>query len=265
MIGTIAGDILGSIYESWMFQATITEENVNTFNLFNSACIFTDDSVLTCATADAILSGASYREKYIEWFNKYPNRGWGSGFGDWVKNAKNNSKTNNSYGNGAMMRVGPIGMAFDKIEEVLEQAKLSAQNSHDSPEAIKGAQAIALATYLAKRKVEKNEIRKELEARFHYDLSPDNKTIRDTFNHRTTHCDVTGPQAICVFLNSDSYEATIRNAIYTQGDCDTICAIAGGLAQQYYRMIPNEIFFFTRRKMALEMFELAGKFHSKYD
>jgi ADP-ribosylglycohydrolase len=264
MIGAIYGDVLGSIYESWIFQDAIV--NKTDIRLFSSAALFTDDTVLTVAIADAIIENKPYTDKIIEWFNKYPNRGYGSSFVEWISEYKNNPKfRNNSYGNGAMMRVSPIAYAFDDLKTAEKNAIEQSEFTHNHEESYIGVKAIVSAVWLAKRNFSKDEIKKYIENTFGYDLNKTIQEVRDTFDHRTTRCSITCPQALIVFLQSESFEDTILNAIYSKGDCDTIAAIAGSIAYPYYKYnVPDNIKNFVFSKLPPDMLLVIDKFNKKF-
>jgi ADP-ribosylglycohydrolase len=228
MIGAIAGDIIGSVYE-W--------HNIKTtdFPLFTPNCRFTDDTVLTVAIADSILTGTNYVLKLKEYYHLYPNAGYGGSFKSWAESGS--AEPYNSWGNGSAMRVSPVGFAFNTIEEVLEQAKKSAEVTHHHPEGIKGAQATASAVFLARTGQSKEEIKKYIEKIFHYNLDTSLDLIRPTYSFDVS-CQGSVPQAIRAFLESDSYEDAVRKAVSLGGDSDTITCITGGIAQAYYKEIP---------------------------
>ena len=161
MIGVIAGDIIGSVHEHAMVKSA-------DFPLFDPLCRFTDDTVLTVATAHAILSGASYEQAYREFGRQYPDAGYGGSFYRWL--LADEPRPYNSWGNGSAMRVAPVGFAFDSVDAVLREAEASAAVTHNHPEGIKGAQATALAVFLARCGASKDHIREELMRRFGYDL-----------------------------------------------------------------------------------------------
>src|SRR5262245_17097748 len=140
MLGAIAGDVIGSVYERYPIKTT-------KFPLFHPRCRFTDDTVMTVAVANAILEGVDYGISLKTFGRKYPNAGYGGTFIDWIFQAE--VQPYNSWGNGSAMRVSPVGLAFNTVEQVLAEAKRSAEVSHNHPEGIKGAQATALAVYLA--------------------------------------------------------------------------------------------------------------------
>jgi ADP-ribosylglycohydrolase len=263
MLGAICGDIIGSIYESWYFQDTVKDLN---FEIFTSASIFTDDTVLSVAIADAILTKQPYEQKLVEWFGKYPNRGYGGGFVTWANEfSKYPKNRNTSNGNGCCMRVSPIGFAFNDLHTVQLEAIKSSEYTHNTPEAAKGAQAVASAVFLANRGKSKQEIKNYIESTFGYNLNHDVEYVRNNFDHRTTRCDVAVPQALICFLQGTDYENTIRLAIYSKGDCDTIAAIAGSIAYAFYKEIPNNILMFAFSKIPQDMRYIASTFHDLYN
>jgi len=231
MFGAIIGDIIGSTRE---FQKNKTKD----FELFPDGSDFTDDTVLTIATADAILNKRNYGDVYKEYALKYPNRGYGGSFYKWILDT--NSEPYNSFGNGSAMRVSPIGWAFDTLEKVLEEAKKSAEVTHNHPEGIKGAQAVASAVFLARTGSSKEKIRDYLKSTFQYDLdrSVDEIRLRCTGD---CSCIKSVPEAIICFLESESFEDAIRNAISLGGDADTQACITGSIAEAFYGDIPENI------------------------
>ena len=232
MIGSIIGDIVGSVYE-------FTPNNIKTkqFEFFNPNGSYTDDSILTFATADWLLHGGEVAHYYSKYGEKYPwpMGGYGGGFKLWlVRSIRHQDyRPYNSCGNGSAMRVGPVGWAFDTIEEILAKAKESAECTHNHPEGIKGAQATALAIMMARHGCDKNEIRSEIEKRFEYDLQFTCEQIRPTYTWGGT-CQDSVPQAIVAFLDGEDYEDSIRNAISIGGDSDTIGCITGSIAEAYF-------------------------------
>ncbi len=230
MLGAIIGDIIGSKYE---FNGVKTKD----FELFLDGSTFTDDTVLTIATADAILNNKSYFEVYKNYPKMYPNRGYGTYFYRWFN--ENEASPYNSFGNGSAMRVSPIGWAFNTLSEVLEEAKKSAEVTHSHPEGIKGAQAVASAIFLARIGKSKKEIEEYIKYNFGYNLDRSVDEIRDTADFDDT-CKVSVPEAIICFLESKSFEDAIRNAVSLGADADTQACIAGSIAEAYYKEIPKE-------------------------
>jgi len=233
MLGAIIGDVVGSVYE---WERTKKMD----FPLFSKKSTFTDDTVLTVATAIAILEGREdYAYLYKEYALHHIDTGFGGMFLEWAK-AKDMQPAYNSYGNGSAMRVCPIGYAFDDIETTLEEARISAIVTHNHPEGIKGAEAVACAIFLARMGDSKEQIKKYIEDRFHYNLNRTIEEIRPTYEFETS-CQGSVPEAIIAFLDSKNFEDSIRLAVSLGGDSDTLACMAGGIAEAYYKKIPTEM------------------------
>mgnify|MGYP003814220791 CR=1 FL=1 len=254
MLGAMIGDIVGSVYE-W--------HNIKTkdFPLFRSDCFFTDDTVMTAATADALMKGGTkddFIDAYREWGRRYPDAGYGGRFRAWL--ASEDRAPYGSWGNGSAMRVSPCGWLADcgsfaatgRIpESVLNAAALSASVTHNHPEGVKGAQATAAAIFLARHYAAggcgrprspdglKAEMKQYIEARFGYDLSRTLDEIRPSYRFDES-CQQTVPQAITAFLESTGFEDAIRGAVSLGGDSDTLAAITGGIAEAAYG-IPDSV------------------------
>ena len=231
MLGAIIGDVIGSVHEG-------TGIKTKDFPLFVPRSTFTDDSVLTVAVAEWILSGQDLVDLLHAYYHNYPGRGYGGMFYDWASGRRR--QPYNSFGNGAAMRVSPVGFAFETIEKVLAWSERSAAVTHNHPEGIRGAQATAEAIYLVRRGQDKDQIRSTLESQFSYDLSARLAEIRPTYHFDET-CQGTVPQALAAFFESTSYEDAIRNAISLGGDADTLACITGGIAEAYYGGVPQEL------------------------
>jgi len=231
MLGAIAGDIIGSLYEGLRTKK-------KDFRLFTPLSIYTDDTVLTVAVADAILKGKDYGPTIKSYARHFPFRGYGPKFTRWFLLPF--TKPYNSLGNGSAMRVSPVAHAFQTEKEVLDQALRSAACTHNHPEGIKGAQAIALAVFLARNHASKEEIRSAISHRFGYNLSRHIDDIRPLYRINLT-CPGSVPEAIVAFLDSDSFEDAIRNAVSLGGDADTQAAMAGAIAEAFYGHIPAPI------------------------
>ncbi len=231
MLGALAGDIIGSVHE---FMGTKSTE----FPLFVDASRFTDDSVLSIAVADCLLTGASYVEKFYEYARAYPDRCYGAGFSRWIESGSR--EPYNSWGNGAAMRVSAVGFARGTMEEVLAEAKRSAEGTHNHPEGIRGAQATAAAVFLGRQGETKAGIRRFVQERFGYDLTRTVDAIRPTYSFNES-CQGTVPEAITAFLDSSDYEEAVRLAISLGGDADTLACIAGGIAEAFYGSVPKQI------------------------
>jgi len=254
MMGAIAGDIIGSVYE---FGRTKSKE----FPLFGPASAFTDDSVLTVAVAQAILTDGDYRRSALDFGRRYPDAGYGGLFRNWLNSP--DPKPYNSWGNGSAMRASPVGFAFDSVEDVLREAKRSAEFTHDHPEGIKGAQATALAVFLARTEWDKDLIRSEVTSHFGYDLDRTIDDIRPGYGFDES-CQRTVPEAIIAFLESDSYEDAIRNAISLGGDSDTLACIAGGIAEAYYGPLPGVITEQVKGILPADLWRVVEEFYTKF-
>jgi ADP-ribosylglycohydrolase len=231
MIGAIAGDIIGSIYE----HRPIKEIE---FPLFQTQSRFTDDTVMSLAVARAVLRGSDYGGEMKLLGRKYPLAGYGNNFFRWLY--EDDVKPYLSWGNGSAMRVSPVGFLFDTEQDVLREAKASALVSHNHPEGIKGAQSVALAILLARQGVNKEQIRTKIMADFGYNLSLTIQEIRPAYRFDVS-CQGSVPEAIIAFLDSGDYESAVRLAVSLGGDADTQACIAGGIAEAYYGGVPEEI------------------------
>ncbi len=231
MIGAIAGDIVGSVYE---FHNIKTKD----FPLFTDRCFFTDDSVLTIALADTLLTGKPYVENLRAFYQWYPDRGYGGSFHRWAQSKR--SEPYHSWGNGAAMRISPVGFAFDHLDTVLKKAEEFTAVTHNHPEGVKGGQCVAAAIFLARSGKTKEEIQHYVETRCGYDLSRHVDEIRPTYSFDES-CQGTVPQAIRAFLDSADFEDAIRTAISLGGDSDTLACITGGIAQAFYGGVPSWI------------------------
>ena len=254
LIGAIAGDVIGSVYE---YHAPKTTE----FKLFSPRSCVTDDSILTLAIADAILRKRRYLECVREYAREYPDSGYGGMFRNWMYSK--NPQPYNSYGNGSAMRVSPVGWAFETVDDVLKEAEASAAITHNHPEGIKGAQAVALAIFRARKKTTKVEIKDEIVARFGYDLSTNLEEIRPGYQFDET-CQKTVPPAIIAFLESYDFEDAIRKTISLGGDADTLAAITGSIAEAFYGGVPAEIVREVRQRVPLKLWEVVVEFNRRY-
>ncbi len=254
MIGAIAGDIIGSVYE----QSPIKTKE---FPLFHPKCCFTDDTVLTIAIAKAILGDRNYLKAVREIGRKYPHAGYGGTFIHWLHSTA--PEPYNSWGNGSAMRVSPIGFAFDTVDTVLREAARTAEISHNHPEGVKGAQATALSIYLARTSRDKTLIRREVVHRFGYDLDRTVEEIRPSYQFDIS-CQGTVPEAIIAFLDSDSYEDAVRNAISLGGDSDTLACITGGIAEAYYGPVAQPILKKVKTCLTEDLWQITEQFCHKY-
>ena len=225
MIGAIIGDIIGSTYE---FSNKVTSKE---FELFPYGSTFTDDTVLTIAVYDSIKNNIPLEQSFMNWINKYPNRGYGGMFFGWILSKK--KEPYGSKGNGSAMRVSSVGWLYDTEEDVLREAKRVSEITHNHIEGIETAQAVAMCIYLARNKKSKEEIKEYIESKFKYVLSKSVQEIRDGYIRSELAID-TIPQSIICFLDSNSFEESIRNAVYLGGNADTLAAITGSISEAYY-------------------------------
>jgi len=233
LYGAIIGDIVGSKYE---FHNIKTKD----FPFLSAGCSYTDDTIMTIAVANALLAWSGYDNtfpsKLIQEMQRlgrkypYPQGGYGGRFSAWLRS--DDPQPYNSLGNGSAMRVSPCALFAVSLEEALRLAEISASVTHNHPEGIHGAKAVAAAIFLASKKVSKDRIKKYLELNF-YPLSQPLDEIRKTYVFNEI-CRDTVPQAIIAFLESESFEDAIRNAVSIGGDSDTIAAITGSIAWAYY-------------------------------
>jgi ADP-ribosylglycohydrolase len=239
MIGAVAGDIIGSLYETRPIKVT-------SFPLFRWECTYTDDTVLTAAVAEAIMEDRPYAEAFRDYFRAYPSRGFGWKFRKWAQTPE--APAYGSWGNGSAMRVSPIGHAFSTLDAVMAEAERSALPTHDHPDAIAGAQAAAGAVFLARTGVGKAEMRRWAEEIFAYDFSEPLARVRPRYRFDPS-CRGTVPYAFLAFFEAADYEETVRLAVSLGGDSDTLACIAGGVAGAFYG-VPEEI-----RREALEFLD----------
>ena len=241
------GDIAGSSRESKPVSR-------KTFKLFTKDSSVTDDTALTVAVAEWMLDreGVDVGQSLIKWATEYPHAGYGSSFKRFLSHGSH--MTPGSTHNGAVMRVSPVGFLASSLEECLELSRESALPSHDSPQAVAGAQAAAAAIYLARTGSSKDAIREFLEKTFGYNLHRSYDEVRDEvrlaranrdIDYEASHERIVGAEpavqdAIIAFLAGSDYEDVIRKAIYLGGDADTEAAIAGGIAAAYYG-VPEEL------------------------
>ena len=224
LMGAIAGDVIGSRFEFHPHRST-------DFELFTSQCRFTDDTLLTIAVADALLHDLNYAETIQQYGRRFPNAGFGGFFRRWLHSE--DPQPYNSFGNGSAMRVSPVGWAFNSVEDVLKEAERSAAITHNHPLGIQGAQAVALAIFLARTGSSKQHLKKEISQRFDYNLDQTLDEIRPHYTFDET-CQGSVPQSIIAFIESNSLDDAIRKAVSLGGDADTQACIAGSIAEAFY-------------------------------
>lgn len=256
MYGAILGDMIGSPYE--FDRGSKTKE----FPLFSKYSTYTDDTVMTLAVADALLDAQPDAD--LEWtrnrlirgmqrFGKaYPHAGYGGMFRRWLR-AKD-PQPYGSYGNGSAMRVSSVGRLYNDLDTVRRMARLSAEVTHNHPEGIKGAEAVASAIFLARTGSTKAEIKTYIEENYHYDLSRTCDEIRPGYRH-VESCQETVPEAITAFLEGESFENVIRTAVSLGGDCDTLTCIAGSIAEAFYG-VPEELKEECRKRLPEDLLKV---------
>lgn len=259
LLGAIAGDVIGSVYE---FNPT---KNYN-FPLFDERMSYTDDTIMTIAVA----AWLAYDEKHskdglIAWMRRlgrsYPNPmgGYGASFSKWL--FQEDTAPYNSWGNGSAMRVSPVGFAADTLENALALARTTAEVTHNHPEGIKGAQAVAAAVYLARRGAGKEEIRNFVSREFGYNLLEGYAAIKRDY-HFNESCQLTVPQSLTAFFESTGYEDAIRLTVALGGDADTMGAITGAVATAFYKRIPDEIGRFVTERLPRYFLQIMLHFDS---
>ena len=254
MLGAIAGDIAGSVHENFRTKR-------KDFRLFLPVSTFTDDTVLTVAVADALLNGVDFGRTIRRYAWRRPLRGYGPRFYRWM--ATPGMEPYNSLGNGSAMRVSAVAYVAKSEDEVLELARRSAECTHNHPEGIKGAQAVALAIYLARMGKSKEEIRAKLAKDFGYDLDRTINEIRPNYRINLT-CPGSVPEALIAFLDSTDFEDALRNAVSLGGDADTQAAIAGAVAEAFYGGVPPEIVTRVWRKLPRSYRTVIRRFHERF-
>lgn len=254
MIGAIIGDVIGSFYEG-----KIKKAKSKNFELFTPYSICTDDTIMTVAVGQALVN--TYQEKEILIIQKelikemqkfgqiYPYSRYGKQFSHWLR--EENPKPYNSFGNGSGMRVSSVAWLYDNLEDVNKYAKITASVSHNHPEGIKGACAVASAIYLASHKKSKDEIKKYIEEKFEYILKPISQIVEEESNYGASS-QITVPVAIQAFLEGKDFEDVLRTALFAGGDTDTIACMACSIAEVYYK-IPDNLLEFAYSRMDLPL------------
>lgn len=243
MLGAIIGDVAGSTYEPRRINMGETMD----FPLFPKGSKFTDDTVMSIATAEAILSApardrvgpGNFTSKYLRFGHRFPNAGYGKLFREWL--SKGDHKPYGSYGNGGAMRVSPVAWLYKDLESVRKYAEMSARVTHDHVEGIRGAQAVAEAIFMARMGNSKKDIRTMMGSRYSYNMDRTLKGIKDGGYRFTSRAETSVPEAVIAFLESEDFVSAIKNAIWLGGDCDTQAAIAGSIAEAFYGGVPDDL------------------------
>lgn len=232
MIGAIIGDVVGSRYEFNNYRS-------KDFNLFDDKCTFTDDTIMTVAVMDYLLTGKLNKNNIIKKLKKYGRAypsSYGCTFSWWL--SSNSKEAYNSFGNGAAMRISPVGWYAKNEKEVKELSKIITEVTHSHPEGIKGAEVTAMCVYYARIGKSKEFIKKYVEQ--YYNLDFDYEELRKNYHFNET-CQETVPQAIYCFLISNDFEDCLRTSISIGGDSDTLAAISCSIAEAYYKKVDKKI------------------------
>jgi ADP-ribosylglycohydrolase len=224
MLGAIIGDIVGSRFE-------FKNHRDKNFELFDKKCFFTDDTVMTCAVADALIYNMDIKDFLRKFAQRFPGRGYGGSFGAWVNGIIDGPYY--SFGNGAAMRVSPVAWIAKDEKEVVKLARKVTEVTHDHPEGIKGAEVTAMCVFMALNGFPKSEIKKYAVKKYPEIESFDYETLKKTYQFNET-CQNTVPQAIYCFLISKDFEDCLRTSVSIGGDTDTLCAISCAIAEGYY-------------------------------
>ena len=261
MYGAIIGDIVGSRFE---FHNRLSKE----FEFFSPKCYFTDDTVMTCAVAQALMDSkedfSDLSEKAVAAFQrigrKYPNCGYGGRFYGWMFSY--DPQPYNSCGNGSAMRISPVGFAARSVDEAKALSAAVTQITHNHPEGMKGAEATAVAIVMARQGCTKEEIRARMEE--YYPLDKTTDWYRENWDgHGREICQVSVPQALVCFFEGENFEDVIRNCISIGGDSDTIAAIAGGIAEAYYG-VPKAYRIMLRSYLDPTILQIVDAFYARY-
>lgn len=254
MLGAIVGDMVGSVYE---FRPL--EGDWEKFPLFSEKSRFTDDTVMTVAVAEALRRGYGkdgLHDLFIDSMHafgrKWLTAGYGQKFYRWI--AQRRRDPYNSFGNGSAMRVSPVGWVAKSLPEAERLAATSAGVTHNHPEGIRGAQAVAGAIFLARAGASREDIHRYVTEQHGYDLSRPLAEIREGYRFDET-CQGSVPEAITAFLESGNYEEAVRKAVWLGGDADTQAAIAGSIAEAFYGGVPEPIAQEALARLDEELYE----------
>ena len=253
--GAIAGDVIGSTYEYEL------KKDYN-FELFPDGSYATDDSVMTIAVADWLVTGRDLASVMRRWGAVYPTAGYGGMFKRWLR--IDGYPAYNSFGNGSAMRVSAVGWAFDNLQQTLDVAEMSAEVSHNHPEGIKGAQAVAAAIFLARAGHSKADIKRYVHAAFGYDLNRKYAEILPDYTYDVT-CQGCVPESIICFLESENFEDAVRKAVAMGGDADTMGAITGSIAEAFYGGVPADILNRLKALVPADLAAVVTKFNDKFN
>ena len=249
MLGAIAGDIIGSRFEGHPAPPA-------GFTLFDAHCRFTDDTVCSIAVASALLGDRDFAAELRRFVRRHPDAGYGGMFERWA--LRDAAPAYGSWGNGAPMRVAPVGWLGKSEPEVLDLAAAQAAVSHDHPEAIAAAQAVALAIFLLRRGATAVDVATRLTTDFGYDLSPERALARGGFDVSAAG---TVPPALAAAFSATDYEAAVRTAVCLGGDTDTTACITGGVAEVLHGL-PEAIALAARARLTPDLTAVLDRFRA---
>ena len=265
MYGAIIGDISGAGHE---FQyPPLKDKN---YQFFEDDSFFTDDTVMTCAVAKSLLECDGKWDNLPEITiknmqdlgRKYPNVGYGGMFSAWLYG--DNPKPYNSFGNGSAMRVSPVGWVAKSLQEAVELSEMVTSVTHNHPEGIKGAEAVAICIWMARNEVSKEDMQTVVN-KFYYPFDFTLDEIRPSYFFDVT-CQGSVPQALQAFFEAESFEDAVRNAISLGGDTDTQGAITGSIAEAYYG-IPQNLIDVANERLRWkddELYDIVTEFRKRY-
>ena len=254
MRGAIIGDIIGSAFVN-------NKLDVTDFQLLKPFSAYTDNTITTLSTADAILHDKDYGDTLKTWVRRYPKAGYRTSFLEWA--LSEHKQTYYSEGDGAARRMSPIGFASPSLEYALEQAELSTQITHNTKLRIEASRAVAGSIFLARQGKSKQEIRALIEREFNFELSSSLDEVKAEINSGKELL-FPVPPAVIAFLESSDFEDAIRKAIWLGGPSHTIASITGGLAQAYYNHIPKSLIRKTLSRLTTDMEAMIEEFESHF-
>lgn len=254
MIGAIVGDVIGSYFEH--FPTKYTD-----FELFSEDSCFTDDTVLTIAVADWLLHGGDLRAYFYEYVDRYPGAGYGGTFRNWA--LCRDAEPYGSWGNGSAMRVSPIGYSESSLAGTLHVAEQSAAITHNHPDGILGALAVAGCVFIARSGGSKGDVREFVDSEIGYDLSKPISELRAFYSFDVS-CKGSVPHSIRAFLESNSVEHAIRLAVSMGGDADTMACIAASIAEPFYSGVPNALWLPTMERLDDRMIAMITEFRKRF-
>lgn len=254
MIGAIVGDIVGSYFEHYPTKRT-------DFDLYSENSFFTDDTVLTVAVADWLLSGGELRTYFHEYVDRYPGAGYGGTFLNWAR--CHETEPYGSWGNGSAMRVSPVAYARDSLPEILRLAEETAAITHNHPDGILGSLAVAGCVFVARNGGSKDDVRHFVDTEIGYDLSRTIDSIRPFYSFDVS-CSGSVPEAITAFLESSSVEHAIRLAVSLGGDSDTMACIAAAIAEPFFGGVPDNLWMPARDRLDKQLTKTVDAFCKAY-